>query len=151
MSLQTAAAAVGALHAINCNNIQVGTTEDLSDVVRDGVIRAEYSSAEFQHSQSLPHTYYIRGLDDAKLDGSPIVHSVRNNSHSGPTAADGLVAFTQMTNSNDKMFKVEVNYSDKNCQGEQELMQMDINLVGDCPTLSPQWYVKCDNTAEGAG
>ena len=50
MSLQTAAAAAGALHAINCNNIQVGTTEDLSDVVRDGVIRAEYLSAEFQHS-----------------------------------------------------------------------------------------------------
>lgn len=39
-----------------------------------------------------------------------------------------------------------MSYSDRDCQGESQAVQMDLELPGGCGTVSPQWLVKCDNT-----
>ena len=57
----------------NCDDIAVGTLEDLSDVVREGLVRAEYRTAEFEYLQSKPHAFFIRG--SVPLVANPVVYS----------------------------------------------------------------------------
>ena len=58
-----------------------------------------------------------------------------------------MMAFTQTEASRD-MVKVEVRYEEQ-CEGDFELMQMDIPLSDGCGMITPQWIVKCDMKDQG--
>ena len=131
----------GMRQILNCDDINIGTMEHLSDVVIEGQLKADYMAAQFEFAQSQPHTFYIKGT--THLSGPPTVYSLTNDD-----SAKELMAFTQVENSHG-IVKVEVKYSDKECTNELELMQMDIPLQSGCGTLSPQWFVKCDMVDAG--
>jgi len=128
----------------NCDDFSIGTRPDLVDVVRQGAVRAEFMGAEFEFSQSIPHSFFMKG--SVALAGNPIVYSL--NSSQDDSTVEELLAFTSVETSLN-MLKVEVKYSDKECRDDFELMQMDIPLADGCGTLSAQWFVICDILDKG--
>lgn len=65
----------------------MGTTEELTDVVLDGVITPDYLVPRLEFPQRDPHTFYIRGT--VRLTENPIAYSLREDGKQ-------LIAFTSV-------------------------------------------------------
>ena len=48
-------------NAVDCSEFQIGTSEELTDVVLDGTITPEFSVPKHEFPQRDPHTFFIRG------------------------------------------------------------------------------------------
>ena len=97
---------------IDCLNFHVGTSAAITDdVVKEGVLRADYQLPSVTYNQSENHTFFISG--QIGLEHSPVVHSLKEN---GPQ----LMAFTK-TEAASERIQVEVHYQDV-CEGDFELM-----------------------------
>ena len=116
---------------MDCSEFQIGTSDDLTDVVLDGAITPEFAVPKHEFPQRDPHTFYIRG--PIRLVENPIVYSMREN-------GSQLIAFTSVENSRN-LVKVDVRYEDS-CETDFELMKMDIQTE-QCGTVQPQWVVNC--------
>lgn len=103
-------------NAVDCSEFQIGTTDELNDVVLDGNITPEFSVPKLEFPHRDPHTFFIRG--PIHLTENPIVYSMREN-------GSQLIAFTAVENSRN-LVKVDVKYEDS-CETDFELMKMDIH------------------------
>ena len=102
-------------NAVDCSEFFMGTTEELSDVILDGVIVPYYTVPRLEFPQRDPHTFFIKGT--VRLSDNPIVYSLREDGKQ-------LIAFTSVENSHN-LVKVDVRYEDS-CETDFELMKMDI-------------------------
>ena len=64
-------------NAVDCSEFYMGTTEELSDVILDGVIAPDYAVPRLEFPQRDPHTFFIRGT--VRLSDNPIVYSLRED------------------------------------------------------------------------
>ena len=110
---------------IDCSNFFVGTQAELSDVILDGDLTADYIAPRTKFPIRDSHQFYIRGT--VRLAENPIVYSVSEDGKQ-------LIAFTSVENSRN-LVKVDVRYEDS-CETELELMRMEINTE-ECGQFSP--------------
>ena len=136
--------------AVNCDDISIGSSlKDgrVDDVVNAGAVRPDYLSGQVHFSQSEPHTFYIRGSTPlANID--PVIYSMQN-SGSVEEGKHELRAQSHVRRENN-LVMIDVNYADTQCDGDYELMQMDVHLANGCGVLSPQWLVACDASKSSA-
>ena len=111
---------------IDCDQLQIGTALDLEDVYKsgaDGGLNSQYISAQVEFLQSEPHLFYIKG-GDSLLTGIPKVYSLSANSGEDDDNSYELKAKATKLESdaNNDSVKIEVSYTDQECQNEYELM-----------------------------
>ena len=121
---------------IDCSNLFVGTQAELSDVILEGDLTAEYIAPRTKFPIRDSHQFYIRGT--VRLAENPIVYSVGEDGKQ-------LIAFTSVENSRN-LVKVDVRY-EYSCETEIELMKMEINTE-ECGVFMPQWIVDCNKDVQ---
>lgn len=79
---------------INCAEIQMGTKENLADVVANGSLSPEFLSAHVEFSQNEPHTFYINGAAGETVSSLPTVFSISKTNDD--SALKEFSAFTRL-------------------------------------------------------